>query len=231
MSARDLAATVRKPLEHAMRDDGCYLSVPTASHALAALADLERQAADAQADVERLRATCAHDAALYVTAIADMEVRAVRAEEALRTVRMELDLPDRIAEIIGDVLTAAGADTAPDEGPTFHEGPPPRGWKRYMVADDEYSPEYQDEYRRLWHRDQARAVRAEEALRQIAGLDGGPAAVYTKAGAIAREALAAAGADTPPWDEPPATANPAGSPKVMQTFPAGADTPPPNNTC
>lgn len=34
----------------------------------------------------------------------------------------------------------------------FGQGlPPAGGWKRHMVEDDEYSPAYQDEYRRLWH--------------------------------------------------------------------------------
>lgn len=35
----------------------------------------------------------------------------------------------------------------------YGQGPPPEGgWKKRMVEDPtEYSPEFQDEYRRLWH--------------------------------------------------------------------------------
>jgi hypothetical protein len=36
--------------------------------------------------------------------------------------------------------------------PEFGQGlPPSGGWKRYMTDDPDYSPEYQDEYQRLWH--------------------------------------------------------------------------------
>lgn len=62
------------------------------------------------------------------------------------------------------------------KGIAFGQGlPPAGGWKRHMVEDPtEYSPEFQDEYRRLWHeaaseRDEALArVREVEAERNKA---------------------------------------------------------------
>ena len=61
--------------------------------------------------------------------------------------------------------------------PEFGQGPPPAGgWKKHMTEDPtEYSPAYQDEYRRLWHRDAARAKELREALADIAAWvrDGG----------------------------------------------------------
>jgi hypothetical protein len=43
--------------------------------------------------------------------------------------------------------------------------PSARGWKRHMAGDDEYGPAYQDEYRRLWHREAERVRRVRAVLR------------------------------------------------------------------
>jgi hypothetical protein len=45
--------------------------------------------------------------------------------------------------------------------------PPAGGWKLHMT-DDEYSPEHQDEYRRLWHEAAARRDLFADALKRIA---------------------------------------------------------------
>jgi len=52
-----------------------------------------------------------------------------------------------------------------------------------MVTDDEYSPEYQDEYRRLWHEAAAERDRYRAALERVYQTGRGPHV------AIAREAL------------------------------------------
>lgn len=56
--------------------------------------------------------------------------------------------------------------TKTSDQPTAAYGPglpPAGGWKRYMTEDPtEYSPEFQDEYRRLWHE----AAAERDALRE-----------------------------------------------------------------
>lgn len=72
---------------------------------------------------------------------------------------------ERIRELEGLVARSPqNGETRAEFGPGL---PPAGGWKRHMVEDPEYSPEFQDEYRRLWHRDAARVAVLEEALREI----------------------------------------------------------------
>ena len=56
------------------------------------------------------------------------------------------------------------------DAPTFGQVPPETGWKRRMRFDPtEYSPEFQDESRRLWHE---AARQRDEALAEVARLRG-----------------------------------------------------------
>jgi len=65
--------------------------------------------------------------------------------------------------------------------PTFDNGGDP----------DEYSPAFQDEYRRLWHEARADLQRLEEALEQIVAHDDAGHLPTPTVGLIARAALAA----------------------------------------
>lgn len=124
MSARNLAATVEDGLNHP-DDEMAFLA------AKAALAALEKQAADAQAaaddwaqqDVWRWRHDRMEERAVRAEEARDnaegdlvLEVnRRVRAEEALRRVGVELRKQDEWAvpliAIVNEALAAAGADT------------------------------------------------------------------------------------------------------------------------
>ncbi len=119
--------------------------------------------------------------AYYLRLIADdraaAEASVVSLKEALREAEWKLreSKPHRdtllpcnsefVMGIVADDLRAALAS----EGDPMRYGqglPPAGGWKLAMAEDPtEYSPEFQDEYRRLWHAAEASVVSLTEALR------------------------------------------------------------------